>query len=204
MDKSWIDEKHRFSSTYINGVESFLKFSMENAIGSDNKILCPCNECRNIKHKNLVDVKRDLHLKGFCIYYKDWIFHREHKIPRCFSFRQNSQTRDHLQSQTSDSQQNENLVFEDQNEHDDQEIDELFDMIGEIRDAEIPEHSFESNTENYERLLSDVKRELYPGCKYSLLSFIVKLLQIKVKNKMTNKTVDMILELFKDVLPEAN
>ncbi|XP_012837883.1 PREDICTED: uncharacterized protein LOC105958419 [Erythranthe guttata] len=83
-------------------------------------------------------------------------------------------------------------------------MDELFEMIEEMRDAE-PDQSYDSGIQNFERLLSDIKRELYPGCKkYSLLSFIVKLLHIKVMNKMTDKTMNLILELIKDILPEGN
>ncbi|KAG8374840.1 hypothetical protein BUALT_Bualt10G0037400 [Buddleja alternifolia] len=78
-------------------------------------------------------------------------------------------------------------------------------MIGEMRDANLLEQSSESNIEDFDILLGDVRRELYPGCKkYSLLSFIVKLLQIKVINRMTDKTMNMILELIKDILPEGN
>ncbi|KAL3825485.1 hypothetical protein ACJIZ3_021514 [Penstemon smallii] len=41
MDKSWIDEKDRFSSKYTAGVESFIQFSRKNIVEFDNKILCP-------------------------------------------------------------------------------------------------------------------------------------------------------------------
>ncbi|KAG8365833.1 hypothetical protein BUALT_Bualt17G0013000 [Buddleja alternifolia] len=192
MDKSWIDEKDEFNSVYITGVESFLKFSRENALCFDGKILCPCNDCHNTKRKNLLEVKRDLHLKGFYVYYKEWTHHGESTVPRSFSSRPSNHNNDHAQNENSG----------DLDDNDTEIMDELLEMIGEMRDADLPEQSSKSNIENFERLLSDVRRELYPGRKkYSLLSFIVKLLQIKVVNKMTDKTMNMILELIKDILP---
>ncbi|KAG8386979.1 hypothetical protein BUALT_Bualt03G0204900 [Buddleja alternifolia] len=192
MDKSWIDEKDRFNVVYITGVESFLKFSRENTLCFDGKILCPCNDCRNTKRKNLLEVKRDLHLKGFYVYYKEWTHHGKSTIPRSFSSRPSNHNNDHAQNENSG----------DLDDNDTEIMDELLEMIGEMRDADLPEQSSESNIEDFERLMSDVRRELYHGCKkYSLVSFIVKLLQIKVVNKMTDKTMNMILELIKDILP---
>ncbi|KAL3538401.1 hypothetical protein ACH5RR_001767 [Cinchona calisaya] len=72
-----------------------------------------------------------------------------------------------------------------------------------MRDAHESRTSSEWETKDFERLLNDAQRELYPGCKkYSLLHFIVTFLHIKVMNHMTNKAFDMMLEFFKDVLPE--
>ncbi|KAG8364770.1 hypothetical protein BUALT_Bualt18G0033300 [Buddleja alternifolia] len=197
MDKSWIDEQNRFSSIYISGVESFLQFSRENAIFFDNKILCPCNDCRNTKTKSFLEVKRDLYLKGFYMYYKEWIYHGESNVNFSCSFS--------TCNPTSDPTQNDNLNFKNNVDNHIESIDELFEMIEEMRDAELPEQASKSNIENFERLLGDFRRELYPGCKkYSLLSFIVKLLHIKVRDKMIDKTINMNFELFKEVLPEDN
>ena len=57
MDKSWIDERDRFSAKYTAGVESFIQFSKKYAIGFDNKILCPCNSCQNTKRKTYLKLK---------------------------------------------------------------------------------------------------------------------------------------------------
>ncbi|KAG8363808.1 hypothetical protein BUALT_Bualt19G0060800 [Buddleja alternifolia] len=59
-------------------------------------------------------------------------------------------------------------------------------MIEEMRDVELPDKVSKSNIENFERLLGDVRRELYPSCKkYSLLSFIAKLLHIKARKLLS-------------------
>ncbi|KAL3831061.1 hypothetical protein ACJIZ3_019863 [Penstemon smallii] len=92
MDKSWIEERDRFSSKYIAGVESFINFSRENGNTSDNKILCPCNNCRNTKKKSFIEVKRDLHLNGFYLYYRKWIFHGEPNVSHHSSFNRSTHT----------------------------------------------------------------------------------------------------------------
>ncbi|XP_049378073.1 uncharacterized protein LOC125842813 [Solanum stenotomum] len=62
---------------------------------------------------------------------------------------------------------------------------------------------FDKKTEELFRLLKEVERELYPGSKYSLHSFLVRLLHLKRLNGWSNKSFSMLLELLKDVLPEG-
>ena len=46
--------------------------------------------------------------------------------------------------------------------------------------------------------------KLYPNCKYTKLSFIVKLLHIKCLGGWTNKSSTMLLQLFNEVLPKCD
>ncbi|KAL3839069.1 hypothetical protein ACJIZ3_023660 [Penstemon smallii] len=62
----------------------------------------------------------------------------------------------------------------------------------------------EDEKDKFQKLLKDTQRKLYPGCSQSLLSFLVKLLNIKVLNRMTNKYHDMIISLFKEYLPDGD
>ncbi|WMV08116.1 hypothetical protein MTR67_001501 [Solanum verrucosum] len=62
---------------------------------------------------------------------------------------------------------------------------------------------FDKKTEEFFRLLKEAERKLYPGSKYSLLSFLVRLLHLKCLNGWSNKSFSMLLELLKDVLPEG-
>ncbi|KAG8379629.1 hypothetical protein BUALT_Bualt07G0108800 [Buddleja alternifolia] len=53
-------------------------------------------------------------------------------------------------------------------------------------------------------LLKKAEQELYPGCsEFSNLSFIVHLLHLKVYNKWSNKSFDMMLKLLKKALPNG-
>ena len=48
-------------------------------------------------------------------------------------------------------------------------------------------------------LFNEVECELYPGCeKFFALTFLVKLIHIKVLNRWTNKSFDILLKLLKD------
>ncbi|XP_031108598.1 uncharacterized protein LOC116013079 [Ipomoea triloba] len=59
--------------------------------------------------------------------------------------------------------------------------------------------------DDFENMMREAKQELYPGCtKFSKLSLIVKLLHLKVYNKWSNKSFDMLLELLSECLPIGN
>nr|XP_016511549.1 PREDICTED: uncharacterized protein LOC107828697 [Nicotiana tabacum] len=62
---------------------------------------------------------------------------------------------------------------------------------------------FDKKTEKFFNLLKEAERELYPGSKYSLLSFLVRLLHLKCLNGWSNNSFSMLLELLKDVFPEG-
>ncbi|XP_022871020.1 uncharacterized protein LOC111390240 [Olea europaea var. sylvestris] len=59
--------------------------------------------------------------------------------------------------------------------------------------------------DNYERLLKEAQKELYPGCKdFSMLTLIVELMQLKVRNLITNKCFDELMGILKRMLPKEN
>jgi len=47
--------------------------------------------------------------------------------------------------------------------------------------------------EAFYKMVEDAGKELYPGCKYSKLRFIVRLLHIKFVGRWSNKSFDMLL-----------
>lgn len=73
--------------------------------------------------------------------------------------------------------------------------DDIYDLIYEF---------IERESKYFKKLFENANTKLYDGCKESLLSFIIKLMHIKVKNLWSNKSFDMLLELLKDILPEGN
>ena len=51
----------------------------------------------------------------------------------------------------------------------------------------------------------DAKRELYPDyTNYSILKFVIEMLNIKVMTNLSNKGLEMMLELLTKVLPKSN
>jgi hypothetical protein len=61
------------------------------------------------------------------------------------------------------------------------------DSTMELNDDGDEEANDEMNAQGFESLLKEARRELYPNCtKFSTLSFLVKLLHIKVLNHWSN------------------
>jgi len=57
----------------------------------------------------------------------------------------------------------------------------------------------------YENLCNDAKTSLYPGCiKFTRLSVILRLFNVKAKNGWTDKSFTKLLELLSDIFPEGN
>ena len=58
---------------------------------------------------------------------------------------------------------------------------------------------------HFDKLKKDAKRELYPGCTdYSILKFVIEMLNVKVMTNLSNKELDMMLKLLTKVLPKGN
>ncbi|KAK2655384.1 hypothetical protein Ddye_008436, partial [Dipteronia dyeriana] len=60
------------------------------------------------------------------------------------------------------------------------------------------------DTETFYNILKDAEQELYPSCKkFTKLSFIVRLFHIKRLYGLSDKAITVLLELFKEALPEG-
>ncbi|XP_052209223.1 uncharacterized protein LOC127812741 [Diospyros lotus] len=104
---------------------------------------------------------------------------------------------------------NDDLGEEEEN-NEGEEYDEVGEMLGEMYEGTNAEGQTEDHDPNvgmeecfFVRLLREAQRELYPGWQdVSLLSFLVKILHLKELNKWSNKSFEMTLQLFKEVLPK--
>ena len=188
MDKSWIYIKNKLDPKYIQGTDEFIEFAYLNKpLGS--KVYCPCKKCVNLRFETRKGIRDHIIIHGFDTNYTRWTIHGEPINP--FNG-------------------NETNVNQGSNEKDD--------MIGLVHEAlgvprhdgsfaenEIPKNtSMEPNeeTKNFFKLLADAERELYPNCKkFTTLSFIVRLLYIKVLNGWTDASFDMLIELLNEAFP---
>ena len=58
---------------------------------------------------------------------------------------------------------------------------------------------------HFDKLEEYAKRELYPSCTdYSILKFVIEMLNVEVMTNLSNKRLDMMLELLTKVLPKGN
>ena len=182
MDRSWIfGYQNRFSAEYIAGVNSFIDYAKANS-GGAMLINCPCNDCCNHRKHDYVTVRSHLHIQGMMVSYLQWIYHGEPIV------------------QPDDSDES-----EDESEENQDEYDELIE--DHRRGTHLEEDTQErDDVQDFENLLKASQRGLYPGCKNSdtLLSFVIKILHVKVESGCSNKSFDKVLQIFKDFLPEGH
>ncbi|CAH9138523.1 unnamed protein product [Cuscuta epithymum] len=80
--RSWMHDKdavlYGMQSNFLEGVGEFIKFALEHpAYMSDDKIRCPCSNCKNLKFKDPHEVGYDLYAVGFVPNYYNWTSHGE-------------------------------------------------------------------------------------------------------------------------------
>ncbi|KAF7133467.1 hypothetical protein RHSIM_Rhsim09G0074400 [Rhododendron simsii] len=197
MDKSWMQLKDRWCSTYVEGVRDFLRIA-NNYVGQGGKIRCPCKNCNNVYIRQPYEVKQHLFLHGILEDYSPWIHHGEP-----------SQSRD--QNEANELCEEDGRGDRDENPYNDvhEMLDEL--QTGTFANARAAEGSSsnppnvpEREVDKFERSLRDAKCELYPGCEnYSKLSFLLKMLHLKTTHNSSNKLFNGNLKLFKDALPNG-
>ncbi|XP_028125055.1 uncharacterized protein LOC114321997 [Camellia sinensis] len=211
MDKSWMLLKNRMSSQHRDGVKAFVQFAMMN-VGPNDKIRCPCMDCLNCEQHTCKIVEYHLVLKRMSPSYKTWMHHGE-SVPMNQSHALNDDNhndfgsvRDRMEAETGEDQDKILNLLEDvymgttindaENEEDEEDGDNDDDVANNVEKEGVP---------NFNKSLNDAQRELYTGCrKFSLLSFVVKMLHVKVLNKWSNKSFNMLLGILKDLLPVSD
>ena len=200
MDKSWMTAQ-KWTEQYVKGVQAFMEFVADH-MGKECEVRCPCINCLNLYIKSQDVVHNHLLIRGMDADYTRWIFHGEHttfKIPRPY------ETFYHHDDVDDDSVPC-NDIDEDDGVH------EMLNDFGNFVNNYHMDHNNGVSDLNgndglqdvFTKLLRDAERELYLGCsKFSTLSFLVKLLHLKVYNKWSNKSFDMLLKLLKEALPEG-
>ncbi|XP_042961531.1 uncharacterized protein LOC122296147 [Carya illinoinensis] len=199
MDKSWVHIEDRLHSTeYDQGVRQFLAMAQAHS-STPNQIRCPCKRCRNRAFHSIRIVEDHLFLRGIDPTYTIWIFHGEEDPILNSTFSED----------VDDDASPSNHYMDD--------VDEMLDDIrhGSFMDNPLSNdgnaHNFDVGSTsdaptnyNFEELVADARRPLYPGCaKFSKLSFIVKLLHIKSIGGWTVKSFDMVLNLLHAAFPDA-
>jgi hypothetical protein len=195
MDRSWIYDSALFSPEYLAGVKQFMEF-VRGRYSEDEKIKCPCRKCLNQKEKSLYDVHEDIEINGMSRCYNRWVHHGEAEN----DVAQADDGDDNVVHELMSWDENEQAPFDDEGQGEDV-IDDgargVQGMIQDFRDA--ASNGFGANL--YKELLEEAKRELYLGCtEETRVSFIIKLLHIKVYNRITTSGFNAFLELLSGCL----
>ena len=197
MDKSWIS-KPRNTSEYVNGLLGFLDFAFANG-SSDNRIRCPCSDCKCIEWQLRAVVYDHLLVRPFPKGYTIWLLHGERDIGGSSTqqeIQHNSYTEDSMRDLIKDAfnkqghHGNVEPVAQDEVNNNDRVEGNQTDRVGDHLTDE---------ARQVNELIRDGEQELYEGCtKFSKLSFLIKLYHIKCMTMMTDKSLSMIIELLHD------
>ncbi|XP_071689874.1 uncharacterized protein [Rutidosis leptorrhynchoides] len=181
MDSTWMS-LCRSSPAYKKGLDKFIEriFSKK---GKDGHIYCPCKYCGNHKRFDRVQAKTHLLCDGFFEGYK---------IPNVYFKPDDTPTFE--DADDDDMQALAQCVF---NVFEDEDEDE--DDIQQTENQTVPN----LNAEKFNKVLEDAKKELYTGCKFSVLSFIVRLFHSKCVGKCNEKGFSMILDTMREAFLHA-
>ena len=175
MDRSWMCMDRR-TLAYEKGIEDFLLFAKSNIPNFQGLLRCPCLKCGNCKVCAMNEVREHLYFNGIDKSYKRWIWHGE-------------VSRDDTYVGPS------NEPFFDMHDEDDR-------VVEMVRDAE---DGFVGRHQTFEKLLEDAEIPLYDGCtKFTKLSALVRLFNLKAANGWSNKSFSDLLQLLGEMLPENN
>jgi Transposase-associated domain len=161
------------------------------------KLLCPCCVCQNfIRWKDAEEVKSHLIRRGFKQRYTRWTKHGEYVDARTSMNLPDLGTNVEIELQTEnveDVEPTENINFPRCND----ELDEMMhhvlaDFVDDVPDI-------------FENLHKDSNIPLFPSCtKYTKISAIFKLYNLKAKNNWSNASFTSLFKLLGDMLLENN
>ncbi|XP_022156813.1 uncharacterized protein LOC111023653 [Momordica charantia] len=171
-----MDEKNRLFEDYELGVESFIEFGFHHANGS-KIIRCPCLKCGTRIDKDAATIRNHLYEHGIDQSYRVWFWHGEEHAPRTDEDRLNDEFN--------------------KNHEDDNDLFDVIDMVQTVYDeiSHVPK--------SFENMFDNAKKPLYPGCKkFTKLSALVRLYNLKVRYSWTNSSFSELLSVISDFLPE--
>lgn len=195
IDKSWINLDNFRDPRFIKGVEDFSSFAVEHH-HNKNVIPCPCRKCRNqgpaMSHD---DVMIHCFSHGFDKTYKFWFLHGEKERPE--------------QLNESGSSFQANVPVVDMNAAftilaEELSLDNLDAVLGEDPGGRTEGEELVEGVE-FNDNLCEAMTELYPGCTdFSVLRFVVKLLNLKITNGLSDKAFTDLLQLLRMAMPSGN
>ena len=209
--------KAKRDTAYEDGVEQFLAFAYRD-IPQDSEILCPCKRCKNRLNLSLDEVRTHLRCDGILQGYTTWVHHGENyerptdpfvDVPNITGILGTSGPVQDDQHGESDSMQellqaalgmaatmSEGGVDDFQSGYADTEHNVFEDYVNA---AEGDASGKDQNI--YARFLKDAHTRLYPGCKYSWLSFLVHLYHLKCLHGWSQESFTALMGLLSASLP---
>ncbi|XP_022007380.1 uncharacterized protein LOC110906580 [Helianthus annuus] len=178
----------------------FLKIAQEDRVKKGNELVpCPCMECKNFTDfKDIRDIEYHLLRNGFMFNYTCWSKHGE-------SLANRSTTSINLGSNYNDENNAPHIRDDIDNLNEGYDnINEVNDNLNDMRD-DLEANADDSDLEKLQQLFADEEKPLYVGCtKFSKLSAVLKLFNLKTNYSWSDKSFTCLLELLHDMLPTDN
>ena len=175
MDRSWMS-KDRRSKDYEEGVEYFINFALQHC-PKQSVIRCPCKRCGNLFHHAPTKVREHLFFNGIDQSYCTWYWHGE-DIPT------NTQSSEMAQC------------------HDTMNYSDVGNTVEIIHAMK---NEFMEDPISFKKLLEDAEKPLYLGCeKFTKLSALVKLYNVKARYGWSDKSFSDLLQILGDMLSVNN
>ena len=187
MDKSWIFGK-QFSTAYVKGVEEFMKLVVDR-YPEDAPIRCPCVHCLNHVIRPQTEVETHVHIYGMSDTYTRWTHHGEPADAVVDEgIHQEVEGHDHDFGIHVD-------VDDDVNDDD----HGVLEMIGKLYAAA----EADGEKPSFGRVLEDAKKLLNPGSRHSKFSFMVRMLYMKSRYRISNTGFTAMMKLMSDGYPSS-
>ncbi|KAL4585273.1 hypothetical protein LXL04_009889 [Taraxacum kok-saghyz] len=184
MDHQWVKNGNRASVEYVDGVKEFLNVA-RNTLDANGLTLCPCVNCLNSRVQTISVITAHVISVGIDKSYTRWVYHGEAEVEEEDVRHGDSINEEYVGLRAG---------LDDATGHPFFDIGPTDDLIG----NQHPESA------RYEKLYEALKKPLYEGCKTSTLTFVVKFMNLKVMNKWTDNSFEMMLKVLRDDLPEGN
>ena len=194
MDKSWTKLSNKDFRRFVDGAKEFSERA-KLYVDANGNSSCPCKKYLNALSQLPDVIFHHIVENGFDPTYNTWTSHGEHiSVP------------DNDGSDDDD----DDLISED--EDNDGVDDLLYDAFVDaenIASTSVPvEDNDNQNTgqrnPDVEQLFVDMEKPLFGGCEdFSVLSFLLRMMHIKVTCKMTNTAMDMMLQLLNEAFKDA-
>ncbi|KAK9990796.1 hypothetical protein SO802_025781 [Lithocarpus litseifolius] len=177
-DNGMSDGDHMDGIDALVGVNAFINFTRA-VVDLSGNIPCSCIHCVNCYRQSPYTVRIHLLHRGIIQSYINWYNHGEARVL------------------------NENI--HDNGMSDGDHMDGIDALVGDQIRGEPRNATEDEEVCNFDKLEEDAKRELYPGCTdYNILKSVIEMLNVKVMTNLSNKGLDMMLELLTKVLPKGN
>ncbi|XVF44273.1 hypothetical protein PTKIN_Ptkin02bG0107000 [Pterospermum kingtungense] len=181
MDHEWVKTKSRLSPEYMEGIDEFLNVA-KRGLNTKGETLCPCTKCFNTRWHNIDVIRAHLLRVGIDRAYTRWVYHGEKELDDiCFGDDDFVNEDDGLRSGLHDA------------------IGGQYFNIGSTDDLTRNQRTTVEEA-RYDKLYEALNKPLFAGCKNLALEFVLKLMNIKVINKWSDNSFEMLLKLLHEML----